>query len=351
MPQTCSHCHTEQPEENRVCSHCGKPLPEVWFGTWRPPVVHFVDLDSLPPVEEDAEADPVQALQMRRSQWKAPLFLSFLAVGILFLIVGVPLLVGQKRAANKLSQPAQAPPQEEPQAVRPAAKPSASPPMALNLRSVSENKHVAVGSHAMISASVSLAPGQSALVDLAYQTSKGPRTVFAFAHGSFCSALWTPLTPGPYEFTATAVDNQQHSVSSRKLVIWADQSLPAAGSITPMPVLPMPITALAPPAPPLPHTRREAGRVSAESRPRPALPTAPVRYHVVAANFPFTRNAEVFANALRQRGFHAVVRKGIGKGGKDTYRVETGIYPYAAAQKQSQTLQRNGYPAYCFAER
>jgi len=82
-------------------------------------------------------------------------------------------------------------------------------------------------------------------------------------------------------------------------------------------------------------------------------PPAPAQtYHVVAARFYFSRSATVLADALNQRGYHALPERMNDPHGKAVYAVVTGTYRRPKeARAAALVLQRSGYPAYVFGSR
>lgn len=337
MPLFCHHCQSEQADGNAVCDQCGAFLPPV---------------------------------RQTRRDLRQMVAVCALLGAVPFLLVAVPKIVGKKPPTGVTRAfPApladHLPPDRQGTAQTPPTLSSADPvPFSVTLLSSSAGKHVPVGSRVMIAAYVALAPGQSAALEMSSQKGHAPPTVFAIAQGSLCSAAWTPTAPGKYEFTATAQNNQQN-VFSRRFFIWADPphvaglNAMAAAPIDIAPVAALPVAAYRPvvisPLPqslPLPPLRQAAVlRPAAALRPLFLHSRFPVRYHVLVAKFPFSRNADILARALHNNGFHAAVRTIAATDGTIRYAVDTGIYPPGEAQKQAQILQRDGYPAYCYSNR
>lgn len=234
-------------------------------------------------------------------------------------------------------------------------------PLTVTLYSANSGKHVPVGKPVMISAYASLPPGQSATLAISYAKDAGPRTLLSLAQGSLSSAAWTPVEPGRYKFTASALDSRKNGVFSHSLVILVNAP-PQPNSA---PVASVPAAAFAPPAPIRVAARPSAVRLAAPKHPAPKLskltpatPKPPRKapapphispYHVAAAGFRVRAIAETLAGALRRRGFNAFVRPTAQGQSPKAYQVETGDYMHLdEAQAQVSLLKRDGYPAFLF---
>lgn len=226
-------------------------------------------------------------------------------------------------------------------------------PLTVTLYSAGSGKHVPVGNPVLISAFAGLPPGESATIAISCTRNGGSRSLLTLAQGSLSTAYWTPAVPGRYDFGASALDSRKISAFSRHIIIVADAP--------PAPVRPV-LSPVMPPAPPPVKAAASAAGVKkqtphrAAARPLPVQHPAPKHstpqasrlkpYHVAAATFVVRPIAETLAGALRRRGFHAFVRVVTQPHHKPMYAVETGDYPHPAdAQKQVETLKRDGYPA------
>ncbi|MGI4788094.1 MAG: SPOR domain-containing protein [Janthinobacterium lividum] len=308
MSQICSHCQAKQSDENSECINCGQPLR------------------SAPLLEEQREND------RRFPVWRI-LPWTLLAAALLLLL---PHLLTHPAPALK---PTAAVP--SPTAARAAASlpPKLPPiPLTVSLYSVSRGKHVPLGKPVMISAYAMLDAGESATIAISYSKNGGEKSLLSLTQGSLSSTAWTPLEPGHYRFTASALDSRKTSVFSRHLSIWADA----------------PPVSQSPTEPALSRVTSTKSSPKIQLSPIAAHRTArkaplPLPYHVAAAKFPVRHIAETLAAALRRRGFDAIIRPSPDGQGPKTYAVETGDYAgHAEAQKQQQLLQRDGYPAYLF---
>ncbi len=230
---------------------------------------------------------------------------------------------------------------------------SAAPvPLSVTLYSAYKGKHVAVGTPVTISVYAALPLGQSATLAVSYGKDGGPKSLLSLAQGSLSSTTWTPLLPGRYLFTASALDSRKNGVFSHPVPIFVD-----APASAPLPVLPAPVHIAAKlltvrPIVPKPHlAAKAAGKLNTSKPNPPKRRSAPVSvpYHVAAAVFPIPRIAATLAGALRGRGFHALVRTGTDGSGKAVYRVETGDFTRRAdADTQVRLLKKDGYPAFLF---
>ncbi len=81
-------------------------------------------------------------------------------------------------------------------------------------------------------------------------------------------------------------------------------------------------------------------------------PRSRLIYHVEAAHFPFARNADILAAALRRQGIPAVAQRITDRRGKPVYIVETGTFRRLGSVRRAMlALQRSGYPAYFYGTR
>ena len=432
MSLLCPRCQTIQPQENHHCAQCGLALPApapppspafrfaepVLLAEEMPPPVRQAPPEAFlptvqlseatlpqmhPPEAKSAEAvvrepetpeeEPVEVPPEpgnRPRDWRLPAFSALVGIIIVGLIIvglalaGAARIVSEaKRAAGTHAATLAASPSPVPSLK--AHKPSALP-LTVLLQSAAAGRHVSVGSQVVITAFAMLDSGQNAALALSCKPERGRKTMFSFAEGRLCSANWTPLTPGRYQFTATVLDDQCHSAVARPFWIIADgptltarttpaPTVPAA--VAPLPVSPLPVQRLAVQrlaVEPLPiikvsrslsewrasravraahHTRKP--RVLTAQIPLPTASVPPVSaptsppplYHVVAASFRFPANAAILARALRERGLFAVTGHRRMKHGKTAYLVEVGSYPLPdEAQKKMLELQRRGYPAF-----
>ena len=246
-----------------------------------------------------------------------------------------------------------------PAAAAPVIKTLTNTPLTVTLSSADAGKHVRVGHPVMVLAYADLPPGASATVAVSYTRNHGPQALLALVQGSLATISWTPVLPGQYEFTASAMDARKKSAFSHPLLVAADAA--------PAPLLPLPVLV---PAPPPPARVAAAPPRTLRARPRrpfrkrallvqtPVLAKAAVRqpaassaYHVAAGAFIVRPVAETLAEALRQRGYHASVRPGPLLFHKQSYVVQTGSYlRQPDADRQRDTLKRSGYPAYIFRQ-
>lgn len=298
---------------------------------------------------------PIRLLPIRAHRWGRP--------RLVWLLLALPaaLLAGGCRPGERPAPPrvqAQAPPQDRavPAAVLPAPTATAAPktaplssvtpipkaapkragqdtPLTVTLAAADSGRHLRVGSDVALTAFTTLPRGRSATLTLFYQWNRGRRTVFSFAQGSLCSASWFARAPGRYRFTATALDDRQQAAVSQSVEITVDGPATQA-----RPQAAVPPAAMAPPS------RPRAPRVAE----RPAAAGPPL-YHVVAARFAYSRNADVLAAALQRNGYHAAARRIADGRGRIVYVVETGTYRrpgevFDAVAK----LLRSGYPAYFY---
>ncbi len=341
MPYLCPHCSTERADNSTPCLHCGQPEQA---GAGKPP----------PPKRD-----------RRVSLWNI-LPWALLAVTLLLLLP--PLLRSHAKhsaapmplsAAPLLNKPPTATPTPE----TPATESSV--PLTVTLYSAGSGKHVPIGKPVTVSAYAALPPGESATLAVSYGKEGAAKSLLSLAQGSLSSTVWTPVAPGQYQFTASALDSRKNSVFSRPLSLWVDA--PAAAPISVVkPAFPVHVAAnsvFAKPVParPVParsksiqrkHTapKQSAAKPSPKPRVKPASAHSP--YHVAAAAFVYKPIAETLAGALRRRGFHAFVRPSAKAKHSRTYQVETGDFAHREdAEKQMQILQHDGYPAYQFQDR
>ena len=258
--------------------------------------------------------------------------------------------------------PPAAPAASAPPAIPPAQAPAAAAqvPLSVTLYSARAGKHVPVGKAVQISAYAILPPTGSATIAIAYTRNGGPRSLLTLAQGSLSTASWTPTAPGHYDFTASASDSRKISVFSRHLAIDADATHAAVKPLPPLAVSPPPVPVETAPVRTVrvhrPAPRRIAARTVPPRHPAPKPQSQQAShsktphskaYHVAAAAFVVRPLAETFAGALRRRGFHAFVRVTKQPHHKPTYTVETGDFLHSPdAQKQVETLKRDGYPAF-----
>jgi cell division septation protein DedD len=332
MSSICPHCGAETADKNFPCTHCGKSAlfdaVEAGAAASRPP-------ENLPP--DSAGRAPL---------WKLLPWAALAILALLFFVV-LPHLLKHKSPIVK-PKSAAAP---VPVTPRPAAIPAVTVPLTVTLYSASSGQHVRVGAPVRVSAYAALPPGESATLAISYSKNNGPKSLLSLAQGSLVSTAWTPLVPGHYIFTASALDSRKTSAFAQPLSIQVDAPLPAPPRSTPVAPVKLVKTNVPPKAKPAkprlvkPHIMKH---VSAKHTP-PAASNAPLPYHVAAATFTYRPVAETLAGALRRRGFHAFVRSHPGTHGKPTYAVETGDYPRQSdAQQQMQLLKHDGYPASIF---
>ena len=246
-----------------------------------------------------------------------------------------------------------------PAAAAPVIKTQTKTPLTVTLSSADAGKHVRVGRPVMVLAYADLPPGASATVAVSYTRNHGPQALLALVQGSLATISWTPVLPGQYEFTASAMDARKKSAFSHPLLIAADAA--------PAPLLPLPVFVPAPPLParvaalspspvrarPRRPSQRRASPAETPTPPKAAVrqPAASSAYHVAAGAFVVRPVAETLAEALRQRGYHASVRPGPLLYHKQSYVVQTGSYlRQPDADRQRDTLKRSGYPAYIFRQ-
>ena len=362
MPSVCPHCQAETADRNSLCTHCGKSA--------------LFDV-----VQSRSPENALQESDRRFPVWKI-LPWTILAAAALLLL---PHLRPRQAPVTKpTSRPAPAvtasrpapivPPAAVPaglaQSVAAIPAPAETPraaqvPLTVTLDSAGSGRHVPAGVPVMISAFAALAPGQSATLTVSYAKDDGPKSLLSLTQGSLSSTAWTPLAPGHYTFTASALDSRKSSAFSRHLSLWVDAPAPVhappsrVAAARPAPEakpLPKAEPARVPPVPvaakrtaPARLAVKPALPIRAAVKPAPLKPAAPSPYHVAAASFPVRPVAETLAGALRRRGFNALVRVSAKGQGKPTYTVETGDYfSRADARKQMRLLLRDGYPAYLF---
>lgn len=358
MPLHCPRCRIVQADENQTCINCGEPLPPPHTLPAAPP---FADPERLAEAnaaayladqDDTAGTDPVHVVQAHRASWKMPALIVF---GVLLALIVAAAILNQRKAAVRTAPPVTAPPQTAippptaapKSALLPAASPAArdakavkAVPLALTLTATEANRRISVGANVTLTVFTTHAQGRSAAMTLSYRRNQGRRTVLAFAQGSLCTTTWAPQMPGRYEFSATAVGDGQGAAVSR-LVIITVSALAAHAALQ----------AAALPAVPrvLARAVRQKGRASASASPPPR---ARLLYHVEAARFPFARNADVLAAALRRQGIPAVTQRITDRRGKPVYIVETGTYrSFGEVRKALLNLQRSGYPAYFYGTR
>ena len=240
-------------------------------------------------------------------------------------------------------------------------------------------KPLPVGSHVMLTALADADPGRAVTLVLSCRKGQDPASLLSLAEGRLCSVAWTPTAPGRYLFTATASDDRARAIVSRPLLLTVTGPLPVAAlpppvlpaSVRPLPALPAGIETLPalPPmsyAPPPQSVRLRLARlpvsrplspptppepITPAASPNPSTPKAasPALYHVVVATFPAARNAVVLAKSFWGRGVRVAVRHRIDSRGREAYVVEMAAsHSQGTAQQSALSLQRSGYPAYCF---
>jgi len=363
MPLQCPHCGIAQAEGDGICINCGQPLRSAPAA----PLIASAVAPAAPAVSPDDAAlktDP--PVQERRSSWKLPVL-----VALLLALAASALFIARRGLAPHsvpitaaLPVPAPRPPAAVPPApsagpplpvaalpilppaagMKAAAEAAASAaPLTITLASTRDGRHVKAGEEVTLTAFISSAHAQGATLTLFSRHGRGPKTIVSFVQGSLCSTIWMSPAPGRYEFTATALDHSQHAVSRRVAVIVDAPATPltAARKESPSPV------AAAPPR------SARAPRIApprAVARVRP--PASATSYHVAAARFHFSRSAIVLADALNQRGYHALPERMNDPQGKTVYAVVTGTYRRPKeARAAALILQRSGYPAYVFGGR
>jgi hypothetical protein len=374
----CSHCDMDQPDTDQTCLRCGMALniqttdlslpnpqtpPEVWYGNWRPPVFSFAPLEVAPPPSSSTGL-----------LWKIPVALALLAAIVLALLTQyaakspVPATLSSKMATPSAATMTPT----TPVSTQTSPLPIIQQPLHVTLRSDSAQDALSVGKPVTISVAASLPHDHSATLTVFYRHDSGAKQMLVQAQGSLCRAAWTPSQPGLYEFTATALDDRRRVAAAPMLILYVATPPRVPGAL-----IPVQSDAVLPPAALLgPVPKRHIAKkliakhlaVSPKFSPKTAAMQKleakrvtpfsslssspyPTRFHVAAAQFPYVRNAVVLANALRTRGFMAVVRKGKIRHGQPAYVVQTGVFPSTlAAHQQALRLQRDGYPAFIYAD-
>lgn len=369
MILNCPHCGIAQAEGDGTCINCGQPLKPAPAAPLADPARTAEAARAAHPTDHAAAApDPVRAAQTRRSSWMPAL----VAAALLLALAASALLVARRRPARHAAVTALA---SRPPAVPPA--PAASPPspaipvpaapapklkapvgaaasavpLTITLASTRDGRHVKVGDGVTFTAFVSPEHGRSATLTLFSRRGRGPKTMLSFVQGSLCSTTWVSPAPGRYEFTATALDGRQRA-ASRHVEVTVDAPQVAAREV---PRAPSARVAAAPRRAVRPSPRIVSRPKAVPPKvvpPRTAARAPAPSYHVAAARFYFLRSATVLADALNQRGYHAVPERMNDPRGKAVYAVVTGTFRRPKeARAAALVLQRSGYPAYVFGSR
>ena len=307
--------------------------------------------------------DPLVAVHARRDFWKRP---ALLAAVTLFLLAGAVLLTALRKPAALLPNRSQGPApvsipppvsNTAPVALVPPSPVSAAPsagvktdaPLVITLVSAAGNRPIHVGQAVRLTTFTDLMAGQSASLTLTYRRNLGKSTLFSFAQGSLSSTTWTPFAPGRYDFLATALDDHQRAAAARHLQIIVNPDSVPAKMPSIMPSKPRVAAALSAGKASLPAASHALLPSLPKPLPKPLPKSSPLRFYVAAAHFPFNKNAVVLADALHNRGYHAIPERMADGRGKAVYVVVTGSYFRPEnARRQMLVLQRSGYPAYCF---
>lgn len=345
----CPDCRFRQAETNSSCAHCGRSLLP-------PPPRTFKTL--LPSVALSAAALLLITCVTWPRHRPAP----------------------RSAAVPAGAAPSTRPPHVTPPASRvsgPAANPVPKPvPRAIRLTADVFCAHsggpLPVGSRILLTALADADPGRPVTLMLSCRRDRNAVSFLSVAEGRLCSIAWTPAVPGRYQFTATASDDHVRAVVSRPLLLTVTAAPPGAAlpprdrpaGVRALPVLPAgvePLPVLPPMAYALPPLRPRLRLARLPSLPdRPAVPTprpetvalkaaSPALCHVVVATFPSARNAVVLAKSFWGRGLRVAVRHKPDSRGRETYVVEMAASHNQAIARQSVlSLQRSGYPAYCF---
>jgi len=354
MPSHCPYCQAAWSRDSRFCVHCGN---------FSPPLI-FTGLPALPVGRQKLLASPDHRAEPERprvslaldlaapllfrptvSFW--PLFAALALLAVVLLSADHLVVRGSRKAPSILADKAASPSRESPRAFPVfAAK-----PLTVALVCSQIGKPAVVGSPLILTASVAT-PGRSLTLALLSRKDGGCFTRFSLAEGRLCSAAWTPLAPGRYQFTASASDGHTRSAFARCLWI-------TVGPLAPPEAVSDRMEAVRRGSSRRSHRRRLLAAVihpDASSvvspRPIPVSAVSPSLYHVVAASFPRSRNAIVLAKSFWSRDVKAAVRRLPDRQGKPVYAVETGGFHHTEeAQEAALTLQRSGYPAYSVAIR
>ena len=373
MPLNCPHCQIAQAEGNKTCINCGRSLTSA---APAPPPADAPVPAGLPPVDPAAHDSPAPmhvptpAVPIQRASRRLP---ALLAVGLLLALTASAFLVARHRLFPRAPLAAHAPvqtpntippapvdagvtvntppPADAPQVaappvtiVPPAPAKAAAPPLAVSLASTGEGRHVKVGDAVTFTAFTTLEHGHSATLTLFARRGRAPKAMFAFVQGSLCSTLWTAPSPGRYEFTATALGDRRQTAVSSRIEITVDK--PAVDKPAAPRVASAVVRETLPP-------RKTAAKPTPPKRAAHAKPAAPVStYYVAAAQFFYSRSADVLAAALSHRGYKAIPERMADARGKPVYVVVTGSYRRPSeARSAALALQRSGYPAYFFGSR
>ena len=349
MPLHCPRCRIFQADANETCINCGQPLPPPAPAL---PDASFADPERL--AEANAAAyladhdDPagiglVHVVQVRRASWKMP---ALIAVGVLLALLGAAALVNQRKAAFRAAPPVTVLPPAS--ALLPPALPLVRTakagkiaPLRLTLTATQARRRIPVGSNVTLTLFTTHAQGRSAVMTLFCRRLPGQKRVLALAQGSLCTTTWAPQMPGQYELSATAAGGRLPAAAARPLIFTVSAAPPQMSRQA----------AVMPP---------ERPRVAAPVLTRNAQVSSPARrtragrltYHIEAARFPFARNADVLAAALRRQGIPAVAQHITDRRGKPVYIVETGTTRRLGEVRRAVLgLQRSGYPAYFYGTR